>query len=163
MGVEIAVTRSAAVEAGAGGVPRIDGLDAIGVVRRAARAALRDQGVEAGELSITILDDVGMAALNRQWKGREGPTDVLAFPLHSGDDPVVGDVYVGLERAADQAHEVGETVERELGRLAIHGTLHVLGWEHPEEGRESSEMWEQQERILEALNVAGPAADARAD
>lgn len=151
MGVGIVVTRPSSV-----GVP--GGVDAIAVVERAARAALADRNVDQGELSITILDDEGMAAMNRQWKGREGPTDVLAFALHADDEPIVGDVYVGLERAAGQAEEVGEPVERELGRLAIHGTLHVLGWDHPEEDRESSEMWAHQERILAALGTDGPAA-----
>jgi probable rRNA maturation factor len=90
--------------------------------------------------------------MNREWKGRDAPTDVLAFPLHEPGQPPLGDVYLGFDRAAAQAAELGEPRERELARLAIHGTLHVLGWDHPEEGRESTEMWAHQERILKGLD-----------
>ncbi|MFW6330240.1 MAG: rRNA maturation RNase YbeY [Gemmatimonadota bacterium] len=134
-----------------GGLP--PGLDPA-VVERAARAALTDRGVEEGELSLTLLDDPAMAALNRRWKGRSEPTDVLAFSLHEPGQPIMGDVYLGVERAAAQAAELGEPPARELARLAVHGTLHVLGWDHPELGREGSEMWRHQERILAGLGMA---------
>jgi probable rRNA maturation factor len=123
------------------------------LVERAVRAALEDHDVADAELSVTLLDDAGMAALNRQWKGKEAPTDVLAFPLHEPGETLFGDIYVGFQRAVAQAAEVGESTERELCRLAIHGTLHVLGFEHPEEEREATEMWAHQERILEGLGV----------
>lgn len=134
-----------------GGAAAADEPGAGAVVERAVRAALRDRGVEEGELSITLLDDEAMAGMNREWKGRDGPTDVLAFALHGEGEPPLGDVYLGVDRAAKQAMELGEPVSRELARLAIHGTLHVLGWEHPEERREMSEMWEHQERILRGV------------
>ena len=133
----------------------MEGVEGVEVVKRAARAALADRGVEEGELSITLLDDAAMGAMNRQWKGRDGATDVLAFALHEKGAALMGDVYVGVERAAAQAAELGEPVSRELARLAIHGTLHVLGWDHPEEAREDSEMWRHQERILAALSPVG--------
>ena len=123
------------------------------LVERAARAVLADRGVDDGELSLTLLDDKAMADMNRQWKDREGPTDVLAFALHARGEPVVGDIYIGVDRAAAQAEEHGEPENREMARLAIHGTLHVLGWDHPEEGREESEMWGHQERVLNGLEV----------
>ncbi|MFP4624359.1 MAG: rRNA maturation RNase YbeY, partial [Gemmatimonadota bacterium] len=110
--------------------------------------------VEEGELSLTLLDDPAMAALNRRWKGRSGPTDVLAFSLHEPGQPIMGDVYLSVERAAAQAAELGEPPARELARLAVHGTLHVLGWDHPELGREGSEMWRHQERILAGLGMS---------
>lgn len=135
--------------------PEAEGVSdaAVRLVERAVRAALQDQGVTDGELSLTLLDDAAMTAMNREWKGREAPTDVLAFPLHEPGAPPLGDVYLGFERAAAQASEVGESRERELARLAIHGTLHVLGFDHAEEGREATEMWAHQERILEELDV----------
>jgi probable rRNA maturation factor len=134
-------------------VPGIAAGAAERVVERAVLAVLADRDVARAELSVTLLDDAGMAALNREWKGRDSPTDVLAFPLHEEGDPPVGDIYLGAERAADQGAVVGESTERELARLAIHGTLHVLGWDHPEDGRESSEMWSHQERILAGLEL----------
>lgn len=128
--------------------------DLTALVERAARATLEDRGVSAGELSLTLMDDAGMGSMNRQWTGREGPTDVLSFTLNEPGEPLVGDVYVGLDRAAAQAAELGEPPARELVRLAVHGTLHVLGWDHPEEGRESSEMWAHQERIVGGMGIA---------
>jgi probable rRNA maturation factor len=141
MPVRLEVTRHAGTK-----VP--DGVDPVQVTDTAARATLSDRGVADAELSITLLDDADMASLNREWKERDGPTDVLAFTLHGSDEPPLGDIYIGLERAVRQAAELGEPVARELARLAIHGTLHVLGWDHPEEEREGSEMWCLQERIL---------------
>lgn len=134
--------------------PSLTDAELVAVVQHAARAALRDRDVEEGELSITLLDDAGMAALNQQWKGRDGPTDVLAFALHGEGEPLMGDVYLGVERAVSQAEELDEPAPRELARLAVHGTLHVLGFDHPEEGREESEMWRHQERILAELETA---------
>ena len=124
------------------------------VVERAARAAAADRGVEEGELSLTLLDDEGMAALNREWLDRAGPTDVLAFALHGAGEPPMGDIYIGIDRAMAQAAAEGEPPRRELARLAVHGTLHVLGLDHPETDREQSEMWRDQERIVAALEVA---------
>lgn len=125
--------------------------DAVRVVDAAVRAALAHAEVEEGELSVTLLDDAGMAALNARWKERSGPTDVLAFALYEDGEAVTGDIYLGLDRARVQAAELGEPAARELARIAVHGVLHVLGWDHPEDGREESEMWDLQERIVEAL------------
>lgn len=123
------------------------------LVERAIRAVLEDREVGDAQLSVTLLDDAAMAALNREWKGVDAPTDVLAFPLYAEGESPVGDVYLGAERAAEQGAAVGESAARELARLAIHATLHILGWDHPDEGRESSEMWAHQERILDGLGV----------
>lgn len=103
------------------------------------------------ELSVTLLDDDGIRALNRDYLGHDRPTDVIAFAL-GGADPLVGDVYLGVEQARRQADELGIPVEEELLRLTIHGTLHVLGHDHPEgEERDQSPMFALQERILGAL------------
>lgn len=123
------------------------------IVERAAQVTARDQACEEGQLSITLLDDDGMARLNREWLDREGPTDVLAFALHEPGQAVVGDIYLGVQRAVDQAREEAEPPARELARLAVHGTLHVLGWDHPEVDREQSEMWRNQERIVASLEL----------
>lgn len=95
--------------------------------------------------------------MNRHYLSRDRPTDVIAFEL--GDPPVVlGDVYLCPEVAEAEAEERGIDPSREILRLVIHGTLHALGWEHPEgAGREESEMFRLQERLLEEL--AGPDGD----
>jgi probable rRNA maturation factor len=134
------------------GVPGLDAAAVEGVVERAVRAVLADRDVAAAELSVTLLDDAAMAALNREWKGHDTATDVLAFALHEEDAPPLGDLYLGADRVGEQAAAAGEPVGRELARLAVHGTLHVLGWDHPEQGREGSEMWAHQERILAGLD-----------
>jgi probable rRNA maturation factor len=141
MPVRVAINQEAAM---AGLTPE----RAAAVVVRAVEAALADREVADAEVSVTFLDDEGMAALNREWKGRDAPTDVLAFSLYSEGEPPLGDVYLGVDRAAEQGAEADEPPARELARLAIHGTLHVLGLDHPEEGRERSELWQDQERIL---------------
>ncbi|MFO7894984.1 MAG: rRNA maturation RNase YbeY [Longimicrobiales bacterium] len=128
--------------------------DGAEVVERAARAALADRGVAEGELSLTLLDDEAMAGLNREWLERDAPTDVLAFALHEPGEPPIGDVYLGVDRAVAQAVEEDESPRRELARLAVHGTLHVLGFEHPETDREMSEMWQHQERIVAGLALS---------
>jgi probable rRNA maturation factor len=146
MTVQLDVSREAEV-------PGIAARAAERLVERAVLAVLADRGVASAELSVTLLDDEAMAALNREWKGLDSPTDVLSFPLHEEGGAPIGDIYLGAERAAEQGAAVGESTERELARLAIHGTLHVLGWDHPEDGRESSEMWVHQERILAGLEL----------
>jgi probable rRNA maturation factor len=145
MGVRVEVSRET-------DVPGLAPDAAERLVAAAARAVLADFGVVEAELSITLLDDDQMAALNREWKGRDEPTDVLAFPLYEEGEAPVGDIYLGVERGAEQGAAEGETVPRELARLAIHGTLHVLGFDHPEEEREGTVMWAHQERILDGLD-----------
>jgi len=119
------------------------------LMARAARAALRHAGTRTAELSITLLDDAGISAMNREFLAHDGPTDVISFALFGeGEDPV-GDIYVGFDQAVRQAHENGVPISEELARLAVHGTLHVLGHEHPEgKGRLESEMWQAQEAIV---------------
>jgi probable rRNA maturation factor len=74
---------------------------------------------------------------------------VIAFPLWAEGEVVTGDVCIGVEQALRQASALGIDAVEELVRLAVHGTLHVLGWDHPESaGREGSEMWALQERIV---------------
>ena len=83
-------------------------------------------------------------------------TDVISFALHEGDEAVLGDIYVNHEQAARQAAVLGGPLEEEFARLAIHGTLHVLGYDHPEaESGVSSEMFVIQERLVRKLLKAG--------
>lgn len=122
-----------------------------GLLRAAVlRAVAADDGAPA-EISLTLLDDAAIGELNARWLEREGPTDVIAFALGDGPD-LVGDVYLGVEQARRQAEEHGVPLEEELARLAIHGTLHVLGHDHPEgPDRLESPMFRLQERVLEDL------------
>jgi probable rRNA maturation factor len=129
-----------------------DGLDLpLGAerVERAVAWALAAEGVEEAEVSVAILDDEQIARLNREYLDHEGPTDVISFPLHAPGQPVLGDIYIGAEQARRQAAELGVELAEEVLRLALHGTLHVLGYDHPEgEEREETPMYRRQEELL---------------
>jgi probable rRNA maturation factor len=121
-------------------------------LQQAVSLVLRSAELDEGEISLTLLDDDSIRELNRTYLGRDVPTDVISFALHEGDEAVLGDVYVGYEQAAIQATEAGISVEEELARLSIHGTLHVLGYDHPDtETRADSEMFVLQERLVRRL------------
>jgi probable rRNA maturation factor len=123
------------------------------ILQRAVRATCHAQDIEDAELSIALVDDAAIDALAHAHLGKDGPTDVLAFALYQQGEPVLGDVYVGLEQARRQAAEAGVSLREELVRLVIHGTLHVLGWDHPEDAtaRAQSAMYVRQEALVRAV------------
>ncbi|HET9065934.1 MAG TPA: rRNA maturation RNase YbeY [Gemmatimonadales bacterium] len=103
-------------------------------------------------VSVTFLGLTAMARLHEAHKHRSGPTDVLSFSLPQPDGSMLGDIYVCPGVAAREARRRGITRREELVRLVVHGTLHVLGHDHPEgTGREASEMWRRQELLVESL------------
>ena len=120
------------------------------LLERAVRHTLDAEGVWSGEVSLTLLDDAAVRTLNRDHLGHDAPTDVLSFALHEDGEPPLGDVYLGVAQARRQAAAAGVTEEEELVRLAVHGTLHVLGWDHPEDpdARFNSRMWLRQEALV---------------
>jgi probable rRNA maturation factor len=123
------------------------------MVRRIARAVLAGER-RAGDvsLSITFLGPAAMRRMNREYKGHDRPTDVLAFALAGPDGALAGDVYVCRAAAARSARAHGVPLREELVRLVIHGVLHVLGHDHPEtDARVRSPMWRRQERYVRAL------------
>ena len=121
------------------------------VVRRVVLAVLRAERREA-LISITFLGRESMRRLNAEHKGRDCPTDVLAFPLIGPTDLPVGDVYICPWVARQEARVRRIPLRQELIRLVVHGTLHALGREHPEgAARNRSAMWRRQERYVEAL------------
>ncbi len=121
------------------------------LIDEAVRRTLAAEGTGTAEISVTLLADAEIRDLSRRYLERDWPTDVLAFSL-GGDEETVGDVYVGFEQAERQAGELDIPLEEELARLAIHGTLHVLGHDHPEgPERGDSPMFRLQERLLREL------------
>jgi rRNA maturation RNase YbeY len=120
------------------------------VLRAERRAAERSR--RRVDVTITFLGPSRMQALNRQWKDRDAPTDVLAFPLPGPGGTVTGDVYICPAVARASAREHAVPVRQELIRLVVHGTLHVLGYDHPDgPGRTRCPMWRRQERYVKAL------------
>jgi probable rRNA maturation factor len=116
-------------------------------LRQALQSVLAGEGVESGELSVTLLADEPIRALNVRYLEHDWVPDVLSFELAP---PMLGDVYVGYEQARRQATEHGVPLDEELVRLAVHGTLHLLGYDHPEdpEGRDASELYRIQEAVV---------------
>jgi len=117
-------------------------------------------------VELTLLGGAAMRRLNRRVTGRRGLTDVIAFALPQPDGKLVGDVYLcpsaaqrwvtgrgrGDPKGLPGGRGKGGTVAEELVRLAVHGTLHVLGFDHPEgPGRTRSAMWRRQERYVRRL------------
>jgi probable rRNA maturation factor len=121
------------------------------LVRRVVRGVLEGERRQA-LVSVTFLGRDAMRRLNAEHKGRDEPTDVLAFAMTDGAGRTVGDVYVCSWVAAREAKARGLPLREELIRLVIHGTLHVLGRTHPEgAARTRSSMWRRQERYVGAL------------
>jgi len=123
---------------------------------------------DGARVELTLLDGAAMRRLNRRATGRRGLTDVIAFALPQHDGRLVGDVYIcpdaarmwlqGVARPTSHVPRSGLTGDvrratwNELIRLAVHGTLHVLGYDHPDgPGRTRSAMWRRQERYVRRL------------
>lgn len=123
-------------------------------VAEIARHVLHAEGVNDALLSIAFVPRTTIATLNRRHLGHRGATDVISFGFQraSSEAPVVGDVYVCPEVARTRAAEHRVGVREELTRLVVHGTLHILGHDHPDEAdRESSPMWLKQEAYVRRL------------
>jgi len=120
-------------------------------IREAAIATLKAEKVRDAMLSITFVGRAAISRLNVRYLGHEGPPDVISFGLGRAGKrgAVVGDVYICAEVARENARRQGVSAGEELLRLVVHGTLHVLGHDHPSgPERTSSSMWRRQERIL---------------
>lgn len=123
-----------------------------------ARGVLAAEKVRGAMLSIAFVTRAAMARLNREHLGHRGPTDVISFAFRAAGrgGAVVGDVYICPDVARENARRHGAGVREEVARLVVHGTLHVLGAEHPEgDARTTSRMWRRQEELLSRL-YAGP-------
>lgn len=120
-------------------------------VREASEHVLRAGRVKDALVSIAFVTDRRMAALNREHLNHQGTTDVISFgfaPTSAGSG-LVGDIYISPAVARENALAHGESIRAELLRLVVHGTLHIMGHEHPEgDNRYASPMWKRQERLL---------------
>lgn len=116
------------------GVPNVSG-SAEEAARLGSLAALEAEDAE-GEISIVLTDDETIHGYNRDFRGVDRPTDVLSFPASEGEELIgipdghLGDIMISVETAERQAKELGHSTEREIAFLAVHGTLHVLGYDH---------------------------------
>lgn len=113
-------------------------------------------GISPAEISILLVDNRQIQSLNRTWRGKNRPTDVLSFAQREGkfadpQDPVLGDIVISLEKAREQAREQGHSLEHELNILLVHGLLHLLGCEHTRGGAEARRMRSQEQKLLAIL------------
>ena len=112
-------------------------------MRVAQRVLAWERAPARSHIDVTLVSGVAMRRINRRATGRRGVTDVIAYSLPQPDGSLLGDVYICPEVAGS---------DEELVRLAVHGTLHVLGYDHPEgSGRTRSRMWRLQERYVQRL------------
>jgi len=123
------------------------------------------------EVSVLLTDDVGIHALNLEFRNVDAATDVLSFPANEfpagGFDPasaekdpqngcaVLGDMAISLERAAAQGEEFGHGTKREIQYLTVHSVLHLLGYDHMDEGPEKRKMRSREKEIMARLEGAG--------
>ncbi len=127
---------------------------------------LKLEGYKADQAEVSVLftNDSFIADLNSQYRGLEGPTDVLSFALNEGEDEddvisvpgipdVLGDVVVSLETAGKQAEAAGKTLLQEVALLLVHGTLHLMGYDHDTPEKEAV-MWKRQDEALKAIDQA---------
>lgn len=139
------------------------------VIRRCIEDTLAAEGISAAcEINVLITNDHGIHAINKASRDIDRPTDVLSFPmfqLEPGTPPSnwddyldyetglcpLGDMCISLERATAQAQEFGHSVKREVGYLAIHSMLHLLGYDHLDEGPMKAQMRAREETIANAI------------
>ena len=138
-------------------------------IKRCVEATLDAEGIAAlCEINILVTDDVGIHGINKAARNIDRPTDVLSFPmfeLQPGDPPSdwadymdpgtnavpLGDMVISLERARAQAKEFGHSVKREVGYLTIHSMLHLLGYDHLDEGEMKRQMRAREEAIAATI------------
>ncbi len=140
------------------------------LLREVIAAALDAEGVSFScEVDMLITDDAGMREINREQRNVDMPTDVLSFPMFEltpGVPPAdereldpetgllpLGDIVISLERAMSQAEEFGHSTQRELAYLAVHSVLHLLGYDHMDEGEQKTQMRGREEAILSRLGM----------
>ena len=140
------------------------------ILRKCIEATLKAEGIEVDcEINVLVTNDRGIHAINKASRNIDKPTDVLSFPmfqLEAGNPPQnwmdyldfetqmcpLGDMCISLERATAQAKEFGHPVKREVGYLTIHSMLHLLGYDHLDEGEQKKQMRAREEAIAATIS-----------
>ena len=115
--------------------------------------ALEVLKLENIEISVYITDDQEIRELNKTYRGKDKPTDVLSFPLNETFDGyrILGDIVISQDTAERQAKELGHSLKDEVKRLLVHGLVHLLGYDHEKGGEEERKFKELEEKILSKL------------
>ena len=144
--------------------------EAAKLVRRAAKAALKAQGVDADcIINIMLTNDNGIHAINLEQRGIDAATDVLSFPMNEltegefdadaceydfeTEKLLLGDMVLDLERCAKQGEAFGHGFARELSYLTVHSVLHLLGYDHLDEGERKKRMRAREDAIMETIGL----------
>ncbi|OES44333.1 rRNA maturation RNase YbeY [Domibacillus iocasae] len=126
-------------------------------------AAAKELVPDGSEVSVTFVTNDRIQEINRDYREKDAPTDVISFALEEmgeeevaitgADSPrILGDIIISIDRAKEQAEEYGHSFERELGFLTVHGFLHLLGYDHMNE-QDEKEMFGRQKDILDAYGL----------
>jgi probable rRNA maturation factor len=132
------------------------------VARRAVDAALGEivrTYNKSAEMSVILADDARLKDLNRDWRGKDQPTNVLSFPAAEGEDiataPLLGDLVIAFETVAEEARRDGKSFNDHFAHLVVHGTLHLFGFDHMSDAE--AEIMENTERAaLARLGISDP-------
>ena len=132
-------------------------------VQKILEHAAKEEGMGQSEVSVTFVTNEMIRDINREYRGKDQPTDVISFGMEelgegetaiigSPEPRMLGDIIISLDRTKEQAADYGHSFERELGFLAIHGFLHLLGYDHMTE-EDEKKMFSRQEEILVSLGI----------
>jgi probable rRNA maturation factor len=127
------------------------------VLRQAIAAAAAAVPEQTGELAVVLTDDAAVRTLNRTWRGKDEPTNVLSFPAQSprGAPHLLGDIVIAYETTAREALAEGKPFRHHLAHLAVHGYLHLTGYDH-EADAEAEAMEKLEIAVLARLKVPNP-------
>ncbi|MEI8153315.1 MAG: rRNA maturation RNase YbeY [Hyphomicrobiales bacterium] len=130
------------------------------IVKKAVLAAAQAVSTGPAELAIVLADDSAIQALNRDWRGKNAPTNVLSFPAAPPGktrpaSPYIGDIVIAYQTVAREAVAEGKPFGHHLTHLAIHGFLHLLGHDH-ENDRDAQKMERLERRILKRMAIPDP-------
>jgi len=121
---------------------------------RLAQAILSSVGETTADLGILLVGDRSMRRLNRHYRKKDRTTDVLAFPMREGPGPsssLMGDIVISVPTAAQQARQLGRSLDEELTTLLVHGILHLCGYDHERSNREARRMQQRERWVLRRL------------
>jgi probable rRNA maturation factor len=129
---------------------------AVPVLQKMATRILNALDCPDGELSILVVDDPRIAALNRQYLNRTGPTNVIAFPMREGEfsqisPGLLGDVVISIDTTEKEAELGGISTEERFVELLVHGILHLFGYDHETDEAEALRMEEKSQEILRII------------
>lgn len=126
------------------------------ILERAAKTALLQQSAPDADLTLVLTGDTQVQVLDRDFLGKDAPTDVLSFPARETDPETgrryLGDIIISVPRAEAQSIAAGHSLEAELSLLVVHGVLHLLGHDHSG-AEEKARMWAAQSEVLTRLGI----------